>query len=60
MDGKGRFTLESSMCEYAGLKDEVLIFGNMKRLEIWNPETYEQVLAASKPYNTGKIPDLNY
>ncbi len=48
------------MCKYAGLKDEVLVIGNMKRLEIWNPETYEAAEAASQPFNTGSIPDLNY
>ncbi len=60
MDAKGRFTLLSSMCKYAGLKDEVIVIGNMKRLEIWDPDTYAAAEAASQPYNTGSIPDLNY
>ncbi len=60
MDSKGRFTLLSSMCKYANLKEEVLIIGNMKRLEIWDPETFEAVEAASESFNDGSIPDLNY
>ncbi len=60
MDGKGRFTLLSSMCKHAGLKDEVLVIGNMKRLEIWNPDVYEAAEEASMSFNSGSIPDLNY
>lgn len=62
MDGKGRFTLLAQMCRFAGLKGEVLVIGNMKRLEIWNPDTYAaaEAKAFAEAYNTGKIPDLNY
>ena len=60
MDAKGRFTLISAMCRYAGLKEEVLVIGNMKRLEIWDPDTYAAAERESMAFNSGNIPDLNY
>ena len=61
-DGKGRFTLPPQLCRLAGLKGEVLFIGNMKRVEVWNPDTYAAAEAKSvaEAYNTGRIPDLNY
>ena len=43
MDNQGRVTISPQMCAYAGLKNEVMIFGNMKRLEFWDPATFEEI-----------------
>ncbi len=60
MDKQGRITISQDMCEYAGLKDEVTIIGNMKRLEIWDPETFAK---AEEESHNGKVigtPKLNF
>ncbi len=43
MDSQGRITISPQMCAYAGLNSEVMIFGNMKRLEFWDPETFDRI-----------------
>ena len=43
MDSQGRITISPQMCAYAGLGSEVMIFGNMKRLEFWDPATFERI-----------------
>ena len=60
MDTQGRITLSPAQCKYAGLKKDVLIIGNMKRLEIWDPEVfaeYDEQMHADSPSGT---PELNF
>ena len=60
-DGKGRFTLPDEMCDHARLDGEVLIIGNMKHLEVWNPETYKEAEETGTFLgDTNLIPYLNY
>ena len=60
-DGKGRFTLPDEMCDHAKLDGEVLIIGNMKHLEVWNPETYKTAEETGTFLSHGSmIPYLNY
>ncbi len=40
MDGQGRFTLDSSFAEYAGLTKEVVVFGSGNKIELWSPEEF--------------------
>ena len=60
MDKQGRITISADMCEYAGLKDEVTIIGNMKRLEIWDPETFAKAEEASHAGRVVGTPKLNF
>lgn len=44
LDGQGRFSLSKKLIQYAGLESDVLVVGNGKLIEIWNPEDYEKEL----------------
>lgn len=50
LDSQSRLLIPKSLIEYAGIEKEVFILGAMTKIEIWNPETYEQYLNAS-PYS---------
>ncbi len=41
LDNQGRIGLPKVLVEYAGIQDKVLILGVYDRVEIWNPQTYE-------------------
>jgi MraZ protein len=43
-DAQGRITLTEEERRHAGLKKEVVIFGNFERIEIWDPERLEEHL----------------
>jgi len=44
LDGNGRFVLPKSMTKYAQIETEVIVVGMGNRIEIWNPELYDQFL----------------
>ncbi|MBX2844172.1 MAG: division/cell wall cluster transcriptional repressor MraZ [Flammeovirgaceae bacterium] len=44
LDKTGRFVIPKSMLRYAKLEKEVLLIGLGKRVEIWNPEVYDEFL----------------
>lgn len=60
MDSQGRITISPAMCDYAQLGSEVTIIGNMKRLEIWNPEVFAQAEAQSIADGAVGTPKLNF
>lgn len=61
MDSQGRITLSPQMCAYAGLTSgEVLIIGNMKRLELWDPATFERTEQESLHGAAIGTPKLNF
>jgi MraZ protein len=41
VDGQGRLTVPAVYREYAGLRDEVVIAGTGRRVEIWDPARWE-------------------
>ncbi len=41
-DKQGRVLIPTYLREYANLSDEVIVAGSYNRLEIWNPETYQE------------------
>ena len=43
-DSQGRIGLPKPLMEYAGVKDRALILGAYDRIEIWDPDTFEQYL----------------
>lgn len=44
MDGSGRINLPNRMMVYASLEKEVVLVGLGNRVEIWNPDIYEEHL----------------
>jgi len=46
VDKQGRVLLPEQQCTDAGLQDEVVLVGAMKRFEIWNPENWNRTSTA--------------
>jgi MraZ protein len=44
LDNMGRFLIPKTMLKYAGIEKAAIVVGLGNRLEIWNPDTYEQYL----------------
>ena len=44
MDGSGRINIPKRMMDYADLTKEVVLVGLGNRVEIWNPDLYEENL----------------
>jgi MraZ protein len=45
LDSLGRFLIPKKMLEYAGLSKDAILVGLGNRLELWEPDRYEQYLA---------------
>ena len=43
LDKRGRIRIPNNLCEYAKLIKDVLIFGLINPIELWNPEIYKSV-----------------
>jgi len=44
LDTQSRILIPRSLIEYAEIDKEVFILGVLKKIEIWNPEIYEQYI----------------
>ena len=44
LDSQARLLIPKNLTEYAGINKEVLILGAIKKIEIWNPQNYEEYL----------------
>jgi MraZ protein len=44
LDAQARLLVPKSLIEYAGIQKDVFILGAVKKIEIWNPETYESYI----------------
>lgn len=44
LDNNGRMLIPKSLMQYAGLEKEAIVVGTGKRVEIWNPERYDEYL----------------
>ena len=60
MDNQGRITISPQLCEYAHLSGEVMILGNMKRLEFWNENTFNSIETTRLEGKAVGTPKLNY
>jgi transcriptional regulator MraZ len=47
LDSQSRILIPPNLLEYAGIKKEVIVLGALKKIELWNPETYSQYLKQS-------------
>jgi MraZ protein len=51
LDRQGRITIPQNLLEFAQIKKEVLIFGLLERIEIWDTEVHQEYLnQAGKTY----------
>lgn len=44
LDSNGRFLIPKTMLKYASMDKDVIVVGMGNRIEMWNPETYEDYL----------------
>lgn len=44
LDGSGRLLLPKPMMRYAAIEKEVVVVGMGNRVEVWNPERYDEYL----------------
>lgn len=44
LDSQSRLLIPKTLIEYAEIKNEVLILGVNKRIEVWNPDVYESYI----------------
>ena len=44
LDTQSRLLIPKNLIEFAGINKEVLILGVVKKIEVWNPEIYDEYL----------------
>ncbi len=44
LDANGRFIVPKSMMKFASIEKDVILVGIGNRIEVWNPESYEEFL----------------
>lgn len=44
LDSQSRLLVPKNLIQYAGIEKEVLIMGVGKKIEIWNPDKYNQII----------------
>lgn len=47
MDSQSRILIPQTLIDYSQIKNEVLILGALKKIEVWNPKIYEDYLKQS-------------
>ncbi len=48
LDTQSRLLIPKNLIDYAEISKEVLILGNIKKIELWNPQNYEDYLNTSE------------
>ncbi|HLG92798.1 MAG TPA: division/cell wall cluster transcriptional repressor MraZ [Acidimicrobiales bacterium] len=54
VDRQGRLAIPAHLREYAGLEGEVLVTGAINRVELWNPQRWEQQVRPAERRLTGE------
>ena len=47
LDVQSRLIIPKSLIEYAGIEKEVFILGAMQKIELWNPNIYQEYIKKS-------------
>jgi MraZ protein len=47
LDSQSRILIPQYLLDYAGIEKEVLVLGVLKKIELWNPETYNEYIKSS-------------
>lgn len=58
MDGSGRVLIAPALRQYAQLEKNVVLVGQGKKFELWNQDTWEQLIARSAGFAEGLPPEL--
>jgi MraZ protein len=56
MDGAGRVLISPALREYAQLDKAVVLVGQGKKLELWNKDTWESLIARPGALTPGSLP----
>jgi MraZ protein len=56
MDGVGRVLIAPALRQYAQLEKNVVLVGQGKKFEIWNQETWEQLIDRAGGFSAGGLP----
>jgi MraZ protein len=56
MDGAGRVLISPALREYAQLDKAVVLVGQGKKFELWNKDTWDQMIAKAAPLAAGGLP----
>jgi MraZ protein len=56
MDGVGRVLIAPALRQYAQLEKNVVLVGQGKKFEIWNQETWEQLIDRAGGFRAGGLP----
>lgn len=59
-DKQGRITIKQNFCEFAGLDKEVFILGAGTRIELWNKENFDAMLARAEQDGLFNLEELSY
>ncbi|MEI7811639.1 MAG: division/cell wall cluster transcriptional repressor MraZ [Ignavibacteria bacterium] len=57
-DSQSRLLIPKNLIEYAGIEKDIFILGAVKKIEVWNPEIYEEyqrLLPESYDENTEEV-----
>jgi len=49
LDSQSRLLIPKNLIEHADIKNEVFILGAVKKIEIWNPEIYNEYIQKNMP-----------
>ena len=44
LDSQSRLLIPKNLIEYAGIEKDIFILGAVKKIELWNPEKYDEYL----------------
>jgi MraZ protein len=48
LDSQSRILIPQNLIDYANIEKDVLILGALKKIEVWNPKTFEEYLKESE------------
>ncbi|MFQ5708042.1 MAG: division/cell wall cluster transcriptional repressor MraZ [bacterium] len=54
LDNQGRIVVPADLCKHARIEKKVTIFGAMDKVEIWNPEVYQEVAETPEEQSAGE------
>ena len=60
LDSQGRIKVPQHLAEFARLEKEVVIIGILNRIELWNPDSYDEEEQKSDPTKIGGLEGLNF
>ncbi len=56
MDGAGRILVPPHLRRFAGLEKSVVLVGQGKKFELWNEDTWNQMMDAATEFESGSLP----